>query len=348
MSGAGPPQDANGAPSGGSAAAPAASVGVVCDGRGPIMLGIEGRELTPGDRARLADPRVGGVILFARNFVSSAQLRQLTASIRALRSALLIGVDHEGGRVQRFRSDGFTPLPPMRTLGERWDAYPVAAQSAAFATGQTIARELLAHGVDFSFAPVLDLDYAASRVIGDRAFHADPVIVADLAGALLRGLDAGGVAGVAKHFPGHGYVAADSHVDTPIDDRTLDAILCADIVPFAALMQQGLEAVMPAHIVYPAVDARPAGFSAVWIGEILRGRLGFDGLVFSDDLEMAGAHSAGDIVARANAAISAGCDVALLCNDFRAMDELLARWTPPAQPSLARRWAQMAGRQPQS
>jgi beta-N-acetylhexosaminidase len=348
MSVAGPPQDANSAPSGGSAAAPAASVGVVCDGRGPIMLGIEGRELTPGDRARLADPRVGGVILFARNFVSSAQLRQLTAAIRALRSALLIAVDHEGGRVQRFRSDEFTPLPPMRALGERWDADPVAAQSAAFATGETIARELLAHGVDFSFAPVLDLDYAASRVIGDRAFHADPVIVADLAGALLRGLDAGGAAGVAKHFPGHGYVAADSHVDTPIDDRTLDAILCADIVPFAALMQQGLEAVMPAHIVYPAVDARPAGFSAVWIGEILRGRLGFDGLVFSDDLEMAGAHSAGDIVARANAAISAGCDVVLLCNDFRAMDELLARWTPPVQPSLARRWAQMAGRQPQS
>jgi beta-N-acetylhexosaminidase len=229
----------------------------------------------------------------------------------------------------------------VRRLGEGGDGGPAAARPAAFATGQTIARELLAHGVDFSFTPVLDLDYAASRVIGDRAFHADPVIVADLAGALLRGLDAGGAAGVAKHFPGHGYVAADSHVDTPRDDRALEKILCADILPFAALVQQGLEAVMPAHIVYPAVDARPAGFSAVWIGEILRGRLGFDGLVVSDDLDMAGAHSLGDIVARADAAIGAGCDAVLVCNDFRAMDELLARWTPPAQPSLARRWVRM-------
>ena len=306
------------------------------------MLGVEGPALTDADRTRLADSRVGGAILFARNFQSSAQLRALTAAIRAVRADLLIGVDHEGGRVQRFRRDGFTVLPAMRTLGERFESDPMAANAAAFDAGVTIARELRAHGVDFSFTPVLDLDYGASAVIGDRAFHADPVIVADLAGALVRGLASRGVASVGKHFPGHGFVAADSHVDTPIDARTLDEVLGSDIVPFAALIEQGLDAIMPAHVVYPAVDARPAGFSPVWIGDILRGRLHFDGLVFSDDLEMAGAHSAGDIVARADAAVAAGCDVVLVCNDFAAIDDLLARWTPPAQPALARRWDAMA------
>jgi len=308
------------------------------------MLGVEGPALTDADRARLADPRVGGVILFARNFGSSPQLRALTGAIRAVRAELLIGVDHEGGRVQRFRRDGFTVLPAMRTLGERFESDPMAANSAAVDTGVTIARELRAHDVDFSFTPVLDLDYGASAVIGDRAFHADPVVVADLAGALVRGLASGGVASVGKHFPGHGFVAADSHVDTPVDARTLDELLRSDIVPFAALIQQGLDAIMPAHVVYPAVDTRPAGFSPVWIGEILRQRLRFDGLVFSDDLEMAGAHSAGDVVARADAAIAAGCDVVLVCNDFAAIDDLLARWTPPPQPALARRWnAMVAG-----
>lgn len=308
---------------------------------GPVMLGIEGLELAPPDRSRLADPRVGGVILFARNFASSGQLRELTAAIRGMRPELAIGVDHEGGRVQRFRGDPFTALPPMRTLGERWDADPAAARDEAFAVGSTIARELRDHGVDFSFTPVLDLDYAASAVIGDRAFHADPLIVGDLAGALWQGLHDGGVAGVGKHFPGHGYVAADSHVDTPQDARSLEEILRADGVPFAALVQQGIEAIMPAHVVYPAVDPRPAGFSPVWIGAILRQRLRFDGLVFSDDLGMAGARSAGDIVARADAAIAAGCDVVLVCNDFAAMDDLLLRWSPPEQPSLAARWNRM-------
>ena len=312
--------------------------------RGPVMLGVEGLAPTAADRARLADPRVGGVILFTRNFESSKQLRALTASIRKLRPELVIGVDHEGGRVQRFRGDRFSELPAMRSLGEQWDADPQAAGQAAFRHGATIARELALHGIDFSFTPVLDLDYGKSAVIGNRAFHADPVIVADLAGALLRGLNSRGVAGVGKHFPGHGWVTADSHVDTPVDRRALDTLLTGDILPFAALIAQGLEAIMPAHVVYPAVDSRPAGFSPVWIAEILRGRLGFDGLVFSDDLEMAGAHSAGDIVARAEAAIAAGCDAVLVCNGFDAMDDLLARWTPPAQPSLARRWARMARR----
>jgi beta-N-acetylhexosaminidase len=311
---------------------------------GPVMLGVEGLSLTGADRARLSDSRVGGVILFRRNFESSAQLRALTASIRALRAGLLIGVDHEGGRVQRFRSVEFSAIPPMRSLGEQWERDPQAASEAAFEHGITIARELRAHDVDFSFAPVLDLDYAASAVVGDRAFHPDPIVVADLAGSLLRGLRAGGCAGVGKHFPGHGFVAVDSHVDLPVDPRPLDAILAADVVPFAALIQQDLEAIMPAHIVYPAVDPRPAGFSRVWIGDILRGRLGFDGLVFSDDLEMAGAHAAGDIVARADAALAAGCDIVLVCNDFGAIDDLLARWQPAPQPSLARRTARMSGR----
>lgn len=313
-------------------------------GRGPVMLGVEGHDLTDADRLRLLDPRVGGVILFKRNFASSAQLRALTGSIRALRAELLIAVDHEGGRVQRFRTDEFSALPPMRSVGLHWDGDPQTAHQAAFRHGETIARELRSHGVDFSFAPVLDLDYEACAVIGDRAFHADPVIVADLAGALMRGLNAGGCAAVGKHFPGHGFVAADSHVDTPVDSRSLDTMLRADIVPFAALIQQGLEAVMPAHIVYPAVDARPAGFSPIWIGEVLRDRLGFDGLVVTDDLDMAGAHSAGDVIGRADAALAAGCDVVLVCNDFGAMDDLLARWSPSPQPSLARRWSPMQGR----
>ena len=308
------------------------------------MLGVEGLALTDCDRARLADPRVGGVILFARNIESTAQLRALTSEIRALRPVLLVAVDHEGGRVQRFRTGEFSAIPPMRSLGERFELEPPAASDAAFAHGATIARELRAHGVDFSFTPVLDLDYAASAVIGDRAFHADPIVVADLASALVRGLASAGCAAVGKHFPGHGFVAADSHVDTPVDARTLDDILRADVVPFAALIQEGLPAIMPAHVVYPAVDARPAGFSRIWIGDILRGRLGFGGLIFSDDLEMAGAHSAGDVVARADAAIDAGCDVVLLCNDFAAMDDLLARFAPPPQPHLARRMERMKGR----
>jgi len=314
------------------------------DARGPVMIGVEGLTLTDADRRRLVHPNVGGVILFARNFDSSAQLRGLTGAIHALRAALVIGVDHEGGRVQRFRRDGFTALPAMRAFGERWDTDPPAATDATFECGVTIGRELRAHGVDFSFTPVLDLDHGASAVIGDRAFHADPVTVAALAGALVSGLASEGVAAVGKHFPGHGFVAADSHVDTPVDERGLDEILRGDLIPFAALIQQGLAAIMPAHVVYPAVDARPAGFSPVWIGEVLRGRLGFDGLVFSDDLEMVGAHSAGDVVARADAALAAGCDVVLLCNDFPAMDDLLARFAPPRQPALARRWALVRAR----
>jgi beta-N-acetylhexosaminidase len=313
--------------------------------RGPVVLGINGTALTDADRARLMHPLSGGVILFSRNFESCAQLVALTASIRALRTpSLLVCVDHEGGRVQRFR-DGFTAIPAMRTLGEVWDRDVAAAAADAERLGQVIARELRAHGIDFSFTPVLDLDFGASAVIGDRALHGNPNAVAHLASCLRRGLNAGGCAAVGKHFPGHGYIAADSHVDLPVDERTLDALLADDLIPFAVLAKEGMEAVMPAHVIYPAVDGVAAGFSRIWLQDILRGRLGFDGLIFSDDLEMAGAHAAGDIVARAQAAVAAGCDMVLACNDYAAIDELLSRWKPAPQPDLARRAARMEGRQ---
>jgi beta-N-acetylhexosaminidase len=311
--------------------------------RGPVMLGVEGHALSPADRERLRHPSVGGVILFARNYADAAQLRALSAAIRAVRSpALLIGVDHEGGRVQRFRA-GFSAIPPMRTLGERFDVDRGAALRDARVIGRTIARELVAHGVDFSFTPVLDLDHGASAIIGDRAFHADVAAVTVLARALIDGLHAGGSAAVGKHFPGHGFVAADSHVDLPVDPRPLARLLADDIEPFARLAPV-LDAVMPAHVVYPDVDAQPAGFSRTWVHGILRERLRFDGLVFSDDLEMTGAHGAGDIVARAQAAVTAGCDMVLACNDFEAMDTLLARWIPPHNHRLDARMRRMQGR----
>ena len=312
--------------------------------RGPVVLGIEGTVLTAADKARLMHPLAGGAILFSRNFESCTQLDALTASIRALRTpSLLICVDHEGGRVQRFR-DGFTAIPAMRTLGERWEKDGAQAAAEAQRLGMLMARELRAHGVDFSFAPVLDVDFGASAVIGDRAFHGNPNAVAHLASCLRRGLNAGGCAAVGKHFPGHGFIAADSHVALPVDERSLDALLADDLVPFAVLAKDGMEAVMPAHVIYPAIDSVAAGFSRIWLQDILRGRLQFDGLIFSDDLEMAGAHAAGDIVARAEAAVAAGCDMVLACNDFAAMDDLLSRWKPAAQPELARRAAKMEGK----
>ena len=309
---------------------------------GPVVLGVEGLELTPADRERLAHPRVGGVILFARNYAEPGQLTALTTEIHASREPRLpIAVDHEGGRVQRFRA-GFTAIPPMRSLGESWEGDVRRAAREAEALGATIAAELGAHGVDFSFTPVLDLDWGSSTIIGDRAFSSNANAVAHLASALRRGLRSRGMAAVGKHFPGHGHVAADSHTEIPVDERPMSAIAAHDLVPFAALVKDGLEAIMPAHVVYPDVDARPAGYSRVWLQDVLRGRLGFDGLVFSDDLDMVGAHGAGDMLARADAALDAGCDAVLVCNDFAAMDALLSRWTPPPQPDLARRWARMA------
>lgn len=290
---------------------------------GPVMVDVPGLALDAAGRETLSHPLVGGVILFARNFESPEQLRALTAEIHALREPqLLVAVDHEGGRVQRFK-DGFTLIPPMRRLGDLAGGDAAAVRAAAEATGCILAAELLAHGVDFSFAPVLDVDFGSSSVIGDRAFAANPGRIAELAGALLAGMGKAGMAGVGKHFPGHGFVHADSHVDVPVDEREFSEIEAADLLPYRRLIPLGLAGVMPAHVIYPRFDAKPAGFSEVWLKRILRGRLGFDGMIFSDDLSMEGASVAGDIVARGEAAFAAGCDMVLVCNAPQAAARLL-------------------------
>ena len=290
---------------------------------GPVVTDVAGLELTDEDIARLCHPLVGAVILFARNYASPRQLRQLTTSIHALRSpALLIAVDHEGGRVQRFR-EGFTAIPPMRAFGELWQRNEAGALKAAIDCGYVMGAELSAHGVDFSFAPVLDLDWGESGVIGNRAFHRQADIVAALAGALMRGLHEAGVANCGKHFPGHGYVRADSHHEIPRDDRDERGIRADDLLPFQRLSSE-LDSVMPAHVIYEQVDAQPAGFSKVWLQQILRAELGFTGMIFSDDLSMEAASVVGGAVARAEAALDAGCDMVLLCNDPVRCDELLA------------------------
>lgn len=294
---------------------------------GPVMVGVRGMALDDEDRARLSHPLVGGVILFTRNYESPAQLLALTSEIHALRAPpLLIAVDHEGGRVQRFRQ-GFTVLPAMGELGVLWDQDEGAARRAARQVGHVLAAELRAHGVDLSFAPVLDMDYGRSSVIGDRAFHKDPHVIAELALALAQGLKQGGMSSVGKHFPGHGHVQADSHHALPIDERPYPQIQHADILPFRKMIANGLGGIMPAHVIYTAVDERPAGFSTIWLKRILREELAFDGMIFSDDLTMVGAHWAGGITERANAAFDAGCDMALVCNDFEGADTLLAGLT---------------------
>jgi beta-N-acetylhexosaminidase len=311
---------------------------------GPLMLDIEGTQLTTDDKKKLLHPLIGGVILFTRNYSSFEQLVQLTAEIHALRTPpLLIAVDHEGGRVQRFRED-FTRLPPMRELGTIWDEHPVKARHLAQQTGYVLAAELRAAGVDLSFTPVLDMDHGPSRVIGDRAFHHKPQAIADLAHSLMSGLKAGGMAAVGKHFPGHGYIGEDSHIEMPVDERAYPDIEKNDLIPFRKMIGFGLAAIMPAHVIYPQVDARPAGFSEIWLTRILRGELGFEGCIFSDDLDMAGAAIAGNILQRAERALNAGCDMVLVCNNPEAAEALLAelRWDTPAV-SVAR-LARMRGR----
>lgn len=292
---------------------------------GPVMLDVEGCALDATDREILRHPAVGGLILFARNFRDPETLRSLTREVAALRDpALIIAVDHEGGRVQRFR-EGFTVLPPMADLGVMWDRDPSAARAEAQCLGRLIGEELGATGIDFSFTPVLDLAHGHSEVIGNRAFHRQPVAVAELAGALVKGLSEAGMAAVGKHFPGHGFVTADSHHALPIDERDFATIAADDLLPFAALVRQGIAGMMPAHCIYSACDAEPAGYSGFWLREVLRQRLGFQGLIFSDDLAMVGAHAAGDIVARASQALGAGCDMVLVCNSRPQAIELLER-----------------------
>jgi beta-N-acetylhexosaminidase len=288
---------------------------------GPVMGDVVGLALTDADRKRLMHPLMGGVILFARNYANPEQLKSLCAEIRALRSPhLMIVVDHEGGRVQRFR-EGFTTIPHMRALGLHWQKNPTEAKALSRDIGIVIGTEMVAHGLDFSFTPVLDLDWGGSTVIGARSFARDGNLVSELAGAMIQGLTDVGVASCAKHFPGHGFVKADSHHEIPIDERTFDDIANDDMVPFAKLAKQ-YTSVMPAHIIYKQVDSHPAGFSPVWL-KLLRDKLGFEGVIFSDDLTMEGASVAGDDTQRAMAAFNAGCDMVLLCNDQARCDVLL-------------------------
>ena len=296
----------------------------------PVILDIAGVALTDADRRRLRDPLTGGLILFARNWQSQRQLVELTSEVKSIRADLLICVDHEGGRVQRFRTDGFTALAATRSLGDAWMHDALRATDAATAAGYVLGAELRACGVDLSFTPVLDLDHGGSNVIGDRAFHRDPRVATLLAKSLMHGLLLAGMANCGKHFPGHGFVKADSHLETPIDKRTLKAILADDARPYEWL-STSLASVMPAHVVYPRVDSRPAGFSPRWLNEILRQQLGFTGAIFSDDLSMAGArHVDGRELSYAQAAalaLAAGCDMVLLCNQSVdggvAVDQLL-------------------------
>lgn len=311
---------------------------------GPLMVDVAGLRLSADEAERLRHPTVGGVILFRRNYASREQLMELVRSIRALRAPeLLVAVDHEGGRVQRFR-EGFTHIPAMRALGRRWREDAAAGAALAFDTGVVLAAELRAVGIDLSFTPVLDLDWGHSEIIGDRSFGRDPTCVTAVAGALIRGLASRGMASCGKHFPGHGWAVADSHHALPEDPRTYEELAADDLLPFSRLFDQGLASVMPAHLLYPAIDLRPAGFSPFWLQTVLREQLGFDGAVFSDDLSMRGAHGIGDIVARAEAAHTAGCDMVLVCNDPASVDQLLDHWRAQPDQVSMRRLSAMAAR----
>ena len=313
---------------------------------GTVVLDPTGPALTDDDRKRLLHPAAGGVILFAHNYENPEQLLALTEEIAHLRDPELpICVDHEGGRVQRF-AQGFTVIPPMRRLGVLWDRDREGARRAARAVGTVIAAELGAHGVDFSFTPVLDLDYGSSAVIGHRAFHYDPTAVGVLAAQLIEGLAGGGMAAVGKHFPGHGFAAADSHVAVPRDVRPAKDLFRKDLVPYQAAIKAGLAAVMPAHVIYAQADPEPAGYSRYWLQEVLRGKLSFDGLIFSDDLSMEGASTAGGVPERAQAAMAAGCDQVLLCQKPKEQELLLEALaaTPLAVPERVERMRRKGGR----
>ncbi|MCB1790582.1 MAG: beta-N-acetylhexosaminidase [Gammaproteobacteria bacterium] len=315
---------------------------------GPVMVDLLGTELTAADERLLCHPATGGVILFARNYESPQQVYRLIRAIHELRSPhLLVAVDQEGGRVQRFR-EGFTRLPAAAQIYRRCDGDLAASRHAAHELGWLMAAELRAVGVDFSFAPVLDIDCGVSGVIGDRAFGGSAEVVGHLAGAWMAGAREAGMVSVGKHFPGHGAVAADSHTDLPIDARRLDDILQQDVRPFARLIDGGLEAVMPAHVVFSACDGEPAGFSRFWLQDILRDRLHFQGVIFSDDLSMAAAEQAGCYAERAHAALRAGCDMVLVCNNpdgaAEVLDALATYHDPVAQSRTARLHGRVAQR----
>jgi beta-N-acetylhexosaminidase len=289
---------------------------------GPVMLDVLGVTLSDDDILRLEHPLTGGVILFSRNYANREQLCALTEEIHRVRPGILISVDHEGGRVQRFKTDGFTVLPSMRTLGRLWEKDVLHSLKVATALGYILGAELRACGVDLSFTPVLDLDYGNSSVIGDRAFHHDERVVTLLAKSINYGLLLAGMANCGKHFPGHGFVALDSHVAIPVDKRTKREILARDAAPYQWL-GDALSAVMPAHVIYPKVDSQPAGFSKKWLS-ILREEIGFNGVIFSDDLSMEGASVGGSVVESATLALNAGCDMVLICNNPDKADKLLS------------------------
>jgi beta-N-acetylhexosaminidase len=304
---------------------------------GPLMVDVQGTELSAEEREMLVHPLVGSVILFTRNYADPQQLAKLVADIHAVRSpALVVGVDHEGGRVQRFR-EGFSRLPPARRIGHEYDASPAAGLQLAREMGWLMAAELRAHGVDLSFAPCVDLDYGVSEVIGDRAFHARAAVVGELAVAYMHGMRDAGMVATAKHFPGHGAVVADSHHALPVDRREL-VDMDQDLAPYRLLLANGLAGVMVAHVLYPQVDSVPASASVRWIRDYLRGELRFQGVVFADDLSMAGAAAIGDIVERAQRALAAGCDVLPVCNHRPSVLALLdgLKVAPDAAAALRR------------
>lgn len=312
--------------------------------RGAVVTDVQGFALTEEDKIRLRNPNVGGVILFRRNFVSVSQLKQLVNEIKALRTpSLVVAVDHEGGRVQRF-IDGFTRIPAMAEIGQLIEQYDLNyAKDIAQKTGFVLAAELRACGIDLSFTPVLDLDYGNCAVIGNRSFHRDPQIVSELAISLHTGLHQGGMSSCGKHFPGHGYVSGDSHLELPQDNRTRKE-LEEDLIPFRKMIDVGMAAVMPAHVVYQKIDKYPAGFSKYWLENTLRQELGFQGIIFSDDLTMEGASIAGNIIDRANESFRAGCDVVLVCNQPELTDELISNLPNTHNEELSKRWEMVAGK----
>lgn len=313
---------------------------------GPVMVGLSGLALTAAEREMLQHPLVGAVILFTRNFESAEQVKALIDEVHALRQPkLLVAVDHEGGRVQRFRT-GFTRLPAVRNFGQLYDEDPKRARRISETAGWLMAAELRAVGVDFSFAPVVDLDYGVSTVIGDRSFHRAPDAVSELAQSYIMGMNRAGMAATAKHFPGHGAIEVDTHLGIARDERAFVDIESEDIVPFRRLINNGLAGVMAAHVIYPLVDDKPAGFSRFWLQQVLRQQLQFQGVIFSDDLLMEGAAVAGDVCDRAAAALQAGCDMVLVCNDFNAICHTLDHLKQFDNPASHLRLARMHGRHP--